>query len=127
MRGPGAAGVPRTRWSYDLPAMDVLRRPEWAGSPIELGELFVVTKDKRKSHCVLRTSQSVMAQGRLGRGKDREHAAPMPHGRRYTAVVSIGASPELRLVITTRRRASVSSDQTSRRSAHIPVSARCAV
>lgn len=36
---------------------DVLQRPDWHGSPIDLGEFFVVTKNGRKACCLLRTHQ----------------------------------------------------------------------
>jgi hypothetical protein len=37
--------------------MDVLQRPDWYGSPIELGELFILTKDRRTARCNLRSHQ----------------------------------------------------------------------
>lgn len=39
------------------PAVDVLQRPEWHGSPVQLGELFVLTKNNRQARCVLQTHQ----------------------------------------------------------------------
>ena len=37
--------------------MQVLQRPCWNGSPIDLGELFVLTKEGRQLRCVIRTHQ----------------------------------------------------------------------
>ena len=37
--------------------MDVLQRPNWYGSPIELGELFILTKNRRTATCKLRSHQ----------------------------------------------------------------------
>ena len=37
--------------------IDVLQRPDWHGSPVELGELFVLTKNKRKARCALLSHQ----------------------------------------------------------------------
>jgi hypothetical protein len=35
----------------------VLQRPEWHGSPIELGELFILKKNGREATCRLRSHQ----------------------------------------------------------------------
>jgi hypothetical protein len=37
--------------------IQVLQRPDWHGSPVQLGELFVLTKNKRKARCVLQSHQ----------------------------------------------------------------------
>jgi hypothetical protein len=37
--------------------VQVLQRPDWHGSPVELGELFVLKKGKRTARCVLETHQ----------------------------------------------------------------------
>jgi hypothetical protein len=43
---------------YTAPVVQqVLQRPDWYGSPVELGELFVLTKNKRKARCVLQSHQ----------------------------------------------------------------------
>lgn len=36
---------------------DVLQRPEWYGSSVDLGELFILTKNRRQARCLLRTHQ----------------------------------------------------------------------
>ncbi len=38
-------------------AMDVLQRPDWHGSPVHLGELFMVRKNQVEARCVLRSHQ----------------------------------------------------------------------
>ena len=38
-------------------ALEVLQRLDWHGSAVELGELFVLTKNKRKARCVLLSHQ----------------------------------------------------------------------
>ena len=38
-------------------AVDVLQRYDWHGSPIELGELFIVEKNRREAVCKLRSHQ----------------------------------------------------------------------
>jgi hypothetical protein len=40
-----------------LLSMDVLRRPEWHGSPVHLGELFLVRKNHVEARCVVRSHQ----------------------------------------------------------------------
>jgi hypothetical protein len=35
----------------------VLQRPDWHGSPIELGELFILKKNGREATCKLRSHQ----------------------------------------------------------------------
>ena len=35
--------------------LDVLQRHDWRGCPVHLGELFTLTKNKRKTRCVLQT------------------------------------------------------------------------
>ena len=37
--------------------MQVLQRPDWHGSPVELGELFILHRGKRTARCVLRIHQ----------------------------------------------------------------------
>jgi len=37
--------------------IDVLQRYDWHGSARELGDLFIVTKNKRKARCVLLNHQ----------------------------------------------------------------------
>ena len=37
--------------------MDVLRRPEWHGSPVHLGEMFLVRKNHVEERCVVRSHQ----------------------------------------------------------------------
>ena len=37
--------------------MDVLQRPDWHGSPVHLGELFMVRKNHVEARCVLRSHQ----------------------------------------------------------------------
>ena len=37
--------------------MDVLQRPNWRGSPVELGELFILTRNGRTATCKLRSHQ----------------------------------------------------------------------
>ena len=37
--------------------MEVLQRPDWHGSPIHLGELFIIRKNKVEARCVLRSRQ----------------------------------------------------------------------
>jgi hypothetical protein len=37
--------------------MHVLQRLDWHGSPIDLGELFIVKKNRREPLCKLRTHQ----------------------------------------------------------------------
>jgi len=38
-------------------AMDVPHRPDWHGSPVHLGELFMVRKNQVEARCVLRSHQ----------------------------------------------------------------------
>jgi hypothetical protein len=38
-------------------SVNVLQRPDWHGSPIELGELFIVKKNGREATCKLRSHQ----------------------------------------------------------------------
>jgi hypothetical protein len=38
-------------------AIDVLQRPDWYGSPVELGELFILKKNRRTATCRLRSHQ----------------------------------------------------------------------
>ena len=40
-----------------MPAVDVLQRPNWYGSPVELGELFILKKDRRETTGKLRSHQ----------------------------------------------------------------------
>jgi hypothetical protein len=35
--------------------MDVLQRPDWYGSPVHLGELFMVRKNNVEARCVVRS------------------------------------------------------------------------
>jgi len=37
--------------------MQVLQRPDWHGSPIDLGELFILKKNSREATCKLRSHQ----------------------------------------------------------------------
>ncbi len=37
--------------------MDPLQRPDWHGSPVHLGELFMVRKNNVEARCVLRSHQ----------------------------------------------------------------------
>lgn len=37
--------------------MEILQRPDWHGSPIDLGELFIVKKNGRQATCKLRSHQ----------------------------------------------------------------------
>jgi len=37
--------------------MDVPHRPDWHGSPVHLGELFMVRKNQVEARCVLRSHQ----------------------------------------------------------------------
>jgi hypothetical protein len=37
--------------------MEVLQRPDWHGSPFDLGELFIVKKNGRQATCKLRSHQ----------------------------------------------------------------------
>lgn len=37
--------------------MQVLQRPNWYGSPVDLGELFIVKKNGREATCKLRSHQ----------------------------------------------------------------------
>jgi len=37
--------------------VQVLQRPDWHGSPIELGELFILKKNGREATCKLRSHQ----------------------------------------------------------------------
>ncbi len=37
--------------------MEILQRPNWYGSPVDLGELFIVRKNRREALCKLRTHQ----------------------------------------------------------------------
>jgi hypothetical protein len=37
--------------------MDVLQRPHWHGSPIHLGEPFILRKNEVEARCVLRSHQ----------------------------------------------------------------------
>ena len=37
--------------------MQVLRRPDWHGSPVDLGELFILKKNGREATCTLRSHQ----------------------------------------------------------------------
>jgi hypothetical protein len=39
------------------PAMQVLQRPDWYGSPVDLGELFILKKNRREAVCKLRSHQ----------------------------------------------------------------------
>jgi hypothetical protein len=41
----------------DFPAADVLQPPNWYGSPVELGELFILKKNRRTAMCRLRSHQ----------------------------------------------------------------------
>jgi hypothetical protein len=41
----------------DFPTVDVLQRPNWYGSPVELGELFILKKNRRTAMCKLRSHQ----------------------------------------------------------------------
>jgi hypothetical protein len=45
------------RTVLDFPAMQVLQRPDWHGSPVHLGELFMVRKNNVEARCVLRSHQ----------------------------------------------------------------------
>jgi hypothetical protein len=36
---------------------DVLQRYDWHGFPLELGDVFVLTKNKRKARCLLLSHQ----------------------------------------------------------------------
>jgi hypothetical protein len=41
-----------------MPLMvDVLQRPNWYGKPVELGELFILKKNRREATCRLRSHQ----------------------------------------------------------------------
>ena len=40
-----------------FPAVQVLQRPDWHGSPVHLGELFMVRKNNVEARCVLRSHQ----------------------------------------------------------------------
>jgi hypothetical protein len=37
--------------------MDVLQRSDWHGSPVELGDLFILKKNGREATCKLRSHQ----------------------------------------------------------------------
>jgi hypothetical protein len=37
--------------------LQVLQRPHWYGSPVDLGELFILKKNGREATCKLRTHQ----------------------------------------------------------------------
>ena len=37
--------------------MQVLQRPDWHGSPVDLGELFILKKNGRAATCKLRSHQ----------------------------------------------------------------------
>jgi len=37
--------------------MQVLQRPDWHGSPVDLGELFIFRKNGREATCKLRSHQ----------------------------------------------------------------------
>jgi len=37
--------------------MQVLQRPDWHGSPRDLGELFILKKNRREATCKLRSHQ----------------------------------------------------------------------
>jgi hypothetical protein len=37
--------------------VDVLQRLNWYGSPVELGELFILKKNRREATCKLRSHQ----------------------------------------------------------------------
>jgi hypothetical protein len=37
--------------------VQVLQRPDWYGSPVELGELFILKKNGREATCKLRSHQ----------------------------------------------------------------------
>jgi hypothetical protein len=37
--------------------VQVLQRPDWHGSPIELGEIFILKKNGREAACKLRSHQ----------------------------------------------------------------------
>ena len=41
----------------EISHMAVLQRPDWHGSPIDLGELFIVKKNGRQATCKLRSHQ----------------------------------------------------------------------
>jgi hypothetical protein len=41
----------------DFRLVDVLQRPDWYGSPVELGELFILKKNGREATCKLRSHQ----------------------------------------------------------------------
>jgi hypothetical protein len=43
--------------------MQVLQRPHWHGSPAQLGELFILTKNGREATCKLRTQDEVLTTG----------------------------------------------------------------
>ncbi len=36
---------------------DALQRPDWYGSAVDLGELFILTKSRRQARCLVRTHQ----------------------------------------------------------------------
>jgi hypothetical protein len=41
----------------DFPPMDALQRPDWQGSPVHLGEMFMVRKNQVEAWCVLHSHQ----------------------------------------------------------------------
>lgn len=37
----------------DSPAVQVLQRPHWSGTPVDVGELFILHKNRREAKCLL--------------------------------------------------------------------------
>lgn len=40
-----------------MPAVDIQQRPDWHGSPVHLGELFMMRKNNVEARCILRSHQ----------------------------------------------------------------------
>ena len=49
--GAGSRPTANTTGVLDFPAVDVLQRPDWYGTPVELGELFILKKNRRTAMC----------------------------------------------------------------------------
>jgi hypothetical protein len=60
MLGTDASATPTDRADAGVlhsAAVDVLQRPDWHGSPVELGELFILKRNRRQAVCKLRSHQ----------------------------------------------------------------------
>ena len=54
---PRPSDATAIRVSFRAWPWEVLQRLDWPGSPVELGELFVLTKNKSKARCALLSHQ----------------------------------------------------------------------